>query len=81
MGFDQHSFTVAVIDAIILTPKGGELTVYLKGDPAGILNLAQNKEKPLAKVGNGPDRLTQQVSCVAGERYRRYLLALFEGVA
>ncbi len=60
-----------LIDAIVLTPEDDELTIYLKGDLAGILNLAQNKEKPLAKVGNGSDHLAQQVSCVAGTRKHR----------
>ncbi|NJO36558.1 MAG: hypothetical protein HC871_01750 [Rhizobiales bacterium] len=39
-----------MIDAIILMPEDSELAVYLKGDLAGILTLAQNKTKPLAKV-------------------------------
>ncbi len=31
-----------LIDAIILTPEGGERSIHLKGDLAGILTLAQN---------------------------------------
>ncbi len=55
-----------LIDAIILTPEDDELSIYLKGDLAGILTLAQNKKKPLAKVAKGSDYLAQQVSLVAG---------------
>jgi hypothetical protein len=57
-----------LIDAIILTPEDSKLSVYLKGDLAGILTLAQNKTKPLAK---GSSVLAQQVSLVAGERKHR----------
>ena len=42
-----------LIDAIILTPEDGELSIHLKGDLAGILTLAQDKTKPLAKVAKG----------------------------
>ena len=55
-----------LIDAIILTPEGGELSVYLKGDLAGILTLSQNKTKPLAKVAKGSGFFAQQVTLVAG---------------
>ena len=64
-----------LIDAIILTPEDSELSVYLKGDLAGILTLAQNKTKPLAKVVKGSGVLAQQVSLVAGAR--NSLCALF----
>ena len=40
----------SLLDAIILMPEVDELTIYPKGDLAGILNLAQNKQKNLAKV-------------------------------
>ena len=54
-----------MIDAIVLTPEDGELSVYLKGDLAGILTLAQNKAKPLAKVakGSGSSRAASNVGC------------------
>jgi hypothetical protein len=55
-----------LIDAIVLTPEDGELSVYLKGNLAGILTLAQNKAKPLAKVAKGSGSLAQQVTLVAG---------------
>ncbi len=55
-----------LVDAIILTPEDSELSVYLKGDLAGILTLAQNKTKTLAKVVKGSGVLAQQVSLVAG---------------
>lgn len=58
-----------LIDAIVLTPEDSELSIYLKGDLAGILTLAQNKTKPLAKVAKGPDHLAQQVSLVAGTQH------------
>jgi hypothetical protein len=70
-----------LIEAIILTPEDSELSVYLKGDLAGILTLAQNKTKPLAKVAKGSGVLAQQVSLVAGERCQRYLLGLFGAMA
>ena len=63
-----------LIDAIILPPEEGELAIYLKGDLAGVLTLAQNKTKPLAKsaaVGTGTDVLVSQVTLVAGERKHR----------
>ncbi len=47
------------------TPEDGELSVYLKGDLAGILTLAQNKTKPLARsaaAGTGTDVLVSQVT-------------------
>ncbi len=31
----------ALIDKIVLTPRDGELTIDLYGDPAGILNIAK----------------------------------------
>jgi hypothetical protein len=55
-----------LIDAIVLTPEDDELSVYLRGDLAGILTLAQNKTKPLARVAMGSGVLAQQVSLVAG---------------
>jgi hypothetical protein len=54
-----------LIDAIVLTPEDGELSVYLKGDLAGILTLAQNKAKPLARVAKGSGSLARQVTLVA----------------
>ncbi len=42
-----------LIDAITLTPEDSELSLYLKGDLAGILTLAQNKTKALANVAKG----------------------------
>ena len=61
--------------AIILTPEAGELAIHLKGDLAGILTLAQNKAKPLARVAKGSGDLAQQVTMVAGKR--NILCALF----
>ncbi len=60
-----------LIEAIMLTPEDGELSIYLKSDLAGILTLAQNKTKPLAKVAKSSGGLAQQVSLVAGERKHR----------
>ncbi len=45
--------TIRQVDAIILTPEGGELSIHLKGDLAGISTLAQSKAKSLAEVAKG----------------------------
>ena len=63
-----------LIDAIILTPEDSKLSVYLKGDLAGILTLAQNKAKPLAKVAKGSGSLAQQVTLVAGVGFEPIIL-------
>ena len=55
-----------LIDAIVLTPEDSELSIYLKGDLAGILTLAQSKRKPLARVAKGSGIFAQQVLWVAG---------------
>lgn len=45
--------TIRQVDAIIQTPEGGELSIHLKGDLAGISTLAQSKAKSLAEVAKG----------------------------
>ena len=52
----------SLIERIELTPKEGRLEIDLKGDLAGILTLAANKDRPL----NESDPSVQQVKVVAG---------------
>lgn len=64
-----------LIEAIILMPEDGELAIYLSGDLAGILTLAQNKTKPLARsaaAGTGTGVLISQVTLAAGAHNHRY---------
>lgn len=64
---DGHS----VIDAIILTSEDGELSVYLKGNLAGILSLAQNKTMPLAKLRRVLDLSRGKYRWLQGDRKHR----------
>jgi site-specific DNA recombinase len=54
----------SLIDAIILVPEGNELKIELRGDLAGILNVAANEKSPSVTDG-----LVSQVEMVAGEGF------------
>lgn len=66
--------TIRQVDAIILTPEGGELSIHLKGDLAGISTLAQSKAKSLKEVAKGSGSRSgtgpQQVLQAKGELSR-----------
>jgi site-specific DNA recombinase len=51
----------SLIDAIVLTPEGGELKIELRGDLVGVLSVAGNKTSP-----SSSDGLVSQVEMVAG---------------
>ena len=68
----------AIIEKIVLTPgaKRGEVRAKLHGELAAILALTSD-QKPRPAFDDGDMRF----SVVAGERYQRYLLGLFEVAA
>jgi site-specific DNA recombinase len=59
----------SLIDEVRLVPKGGNLSVDLRGELAGILNLCDTKKKPATSY----EGRAEQIKMVAGAGNRRYL--------
>jgi len=59
----------SLIDEICLTPEQGNLTISLKGELAGILDLCDTNNKP----ADSYERRAMQIKMVAGARNRRNL--------
>jgi hypothetical protein len=57
-----------LIDTIILTPQDEELTLSIKGELAGILNLCSDRKKP----GLSDRASAEQIKMVAGARMHLY---------
>jgi hypothetical protein len=71
-GTEAMEMIRSLVDALVLTPEGGQLRIDLTGALAGILSLAQKGERPRPK----DEARASQVKLVAGARNHRELTLL-----